>query len=107
MTHLPLAPDRRSSSIRRLGSNTRLGAALAALFVVVLGLNLIVASAGEQNGLLVFATFLAAAGALAGLVISTVAIVHRRDRSLLVFAPLAIGALVVVFLIVEIFVGHG
>ena len=77
-----------------------------ALFLVVFGLNLWTASGSEQNGFLVFATFLAGLGALAGLVLSAVAIVRQHERSLWVFLPLAVGILVSAFLAVEIFVGH-
>ena len=80
--------------------------ALAALFLVVLGLNLWTSDEGDQNGLLVFATFLTALGALAALILSAVAIVRRHERSLLVFLPLVIGVLVVAFLAVEILIEH-
>jgi hypothetical protein len=83
-----------------------IGVALAALFLIVLGLNLLVANTGDPNGVLAFATFVAALGALAGLILSAIAIVRRQERSLLVFLPLVIGVLVVAFLAVEIFVGH-
>jgi hypothetical protein len=80
--------------------------ALAALFLVVLGLNLWTASGGDQNGGLVFATFLAALGALAALILSAVAIVRRHERSLLVWLPFIIGVLVLGFFAVEVFIGH-
>lgn len=82
------------------------GVALAALFLVVLGLNLWTASGGEQNGFLVVATFLTGLSALAGLVLSAVAIVRRHERSLLVVLALVVGVLVFAFLAAEIFVGH-
>jgi hypothetical protein len=84
----------------------RTAAALATLFLIVLGLNLWTASDGHQNGLFVFATFVTAMGALAALVLSAVAIVRHHERSLLVLLPLAIGVLVFAFLAVEIVVGH-
>ena len=80
--------------------------ALAALFLVVLGLNMWASDGGEQNGFLVFATFLAALGVLAALILSAVAIVRQHERSLLVFLPLVIGVLVFAFFAVEIFVGY-
>ena len=83
-----------------------IGVALAVLFLVVFGLNLWTARGGEQNGGLVFATFLTALGALAGLVLSAVAIMRRHERSLLVFLPLVVGVLVFAFIAVEIVVGH-
>jgi ABC-type transport system involved in cytochrome c biogenesis permease subunit len=64
------------------------------------------ASGGYQNGFLVFLTFLAALGMLAGLILSTVAIVRQRERSLLVYLPLVVGVLALAFLTVEIVVGH-
>ena len=80
--------------------------ALAALFLVVLGLNLWTSDEGDQNGPLVFATFLAGLGALAALILSAVAIVRRHERSLLVFLPLVTGVSVLAFFVVEILVGH-
>ncbi len=80
--------------------------ALAVLFLVVLGLNLWTSSGGDQNGFLVFATFLAAIGALASLILSAVAIVRQHERSVLVYLPLVIGVLVFVFFAIDIFVGH-
>lgn len=82
------------------------GAALAVLFLVVLGLNLGMSGGGDQNGFLVFATFLAAIGALRGLVLSAVAIVRQHERSVLVFLPLVIGVSVFAFFAIDIFVGH-
>ena len=80
--------------------------ALAALFLVVLGLNLWTAADGAQHPGLVFATFLAGLGALAGLILSAVAIVRQHERSLLIYLPLVIGVLVVAFLAVDILAGH-
>jgi hypothetical protein len=86
--------------------HSRVGAvsvALAVLFLAVLGLNLGTSGSNDQNGILVFATFLTALGALAGMILSIIAIVRRHERSLLVFLPMVIGVLVVVFFAVEIF----
>jgi len=84
----------------------RAGVALTALFLVVLGVNLLTANGSGQNEPLVFATFLAALGAVASLILSVVAIVRQRERALLVFLPVVVGALVSVFLIIEVLSGH-
>lgn len=84
-----------------------IGVALTALFLVVLGINLWASGDGDQNGFLVFATFITALGALAGLVLSVVAILRQHERSLLVWLPLVVGVLVVAFLAIDIIAGHG
>jgi Ni,Fe-hydrogenase I cytochrome b subunit len=82
------------------------GVALTALFLVVTGLNLWTTSADQRNALLVFATFLAALGAVAGLILSTIAILRQHERSLLVYLSLLVGVAVVAFLAVETLTGH-
>ncbi len=83
----------------------RIGVVLSALFLAVLGLNVLTANGGEGNESLVLATFLTALGALAGLVLSGVAIVRQRERALLVFLPVVVGVLVALFLIIEVVAG--
>jgi uncharacterized membrane protein len=83
-----------------------IGVALTVLFLVILGLNLWTSGDGDQNSSLVFATFLGALCALAGLFFVAVAIIRLHERSLLAFLPVVIGVLVIAFIAVEIFVGH-
>jgi hypothetical protein len=84
-----------------------LAVTLTALFLVVTGLNLWAADDDQQNAFLVFATFVTALGAVAGLILSAVVIVRQHERSLLVFLSLLAGVAVIAFLAVELFAGHG
>jgi heme/copper-type cytochrome/quinol oxidase subunit 4 len=77
-----------------------------AFFLTTLGLNLWTTSDGSPEGALVFMTFLAMLAMVGSLALSTFAIMRQAERSVLAYLSFFTGALVVVFFIVEILMGH-
>ena len=79
---------------------------LTTLFLIVFGLNLLVAAVGEQSPGLTFATAIAAPAALLGAVIAGIRIVRHGERSILEFLSVTVAVLVLLFIAVEVAFGN-